>query len=97
MNTTRDFKETVRARLALDPKFRNELLREGIECVLTGDIATCSPQKQKSWLYGLLYQAILMMQAAKHRRLHNTVTRGQLVSVVAGRNLVLVGFRNSRT
>jgi hypothetical protein len=40
MNTTRDFKETVRARLALDPKFRNELLREGIECVLTGDIAT---------------------------------------------------------
>jgi hypothetical protein len=40
MNTTRDFKETVRARLALDPKFRNELMREGIECVLTGDIAT---------------------------------------------------------
>jgi hypothetical protein len=33
------------------------------------------------------------MQAAKHRRLHNTVTSGQLVSVVAGRNTVLVGFR----
>jgi hypothetical protein len=58
---------------------------------------TCSPQKQKSWLCGLLYQAILMMQAAKHRRFHNTVTGGQLVSVVAGRNLVLVGLRNSRT
>ena len=57
----------------------------------------CSPQKQKSWLCGLLYQAILMMQAAKHRRFHSTVTGGQLVSVVAGRNLVLVGLRNSRT
>jgi hypothetical protein len=53
----------------------------------------CSPQKQKSWLCGLLYQAILMMQAAKHRRFHNTVTGGQFVSVVAGRNLVVVGFR----
>jgi hypothetical protein len=31
-----------------------------------GSVASCSPQKQKSWLRGLLYQAILMMQAAKH-------------------------------
>src|SRR5450755_4564320 len=30
----------VRARVALDPKFRKELLREGIESLLTGDIAT---------------------------------------------------------
>jgi hypothetical protein len=48
-------------------------------------------------LGGLLHQTILMMQAAKHRGLYNTVTGGQLVSVVAGRNTVLVGLRNSRT
>jgi len=57
----------------------------------------CRPQKEKLSLSCLLHQAILMMQAAKHRRLHNTVTGGQLVSVVAGRNTALVGFRNSRT
>jgi DNA-binding phage protein len=40
MALTRDFKETIRARVTRDPKFRKELLREGIECMLTGDIAT---------------------------------------------------------
>src|SRR5271154_4881208 len=40
MALTRDFKETVRARVARDPKFRKELLREGMESLLTGDIAT---------------------------------------------------------
>ena len=40
MALTRDFKETIRARVARDPKFRKELLREGVECMLSGDIAT---------------------------------------------------------
>ena len=40
MALTRNFKETIRARAARDPKFRKELLREGIESMLTGDIAT---------------------------------------------------------
>jgi hypothetical protein len=40
MALTRDFKETIRARAERDPKFRKELLREGIECMLSGDIAT---------------------------------------------------------
>src|SRR6202451_4318745 len=40
MPLTRDFKETIRARVARDPKFRKELLREGIESLLSGDIAT---------------------------------------------------------
>lgn len=40
MALTRDFKETIRARVQRDPKFRKELLREGIECMLGGDIAT---------------------------------------------------------
>jgi DNA-binding phage protein len=37
---TRDFKETIRTRVERDPKFRKELLREGIESMLSGDIAT---------------------------------------------------------
>ena len=40
MALTRDFKETIRARVAKDPRFRKELLREGIEAMLAGDIAT---------------------------------------------------------
>ena len=40
MALTREFKETIRARVERDPKFRKELLREGIECLLSGDIAT---------------------------------------------------------
>ncbi|HEX7359458.1 MAG TPA: transcriptional regulator [Bryobacteraceae bacterium] len=39
MPLTRDFKETIRARVARDPKYRKELLREGIESMLGGDIA----------------------------------------------------------
>jgi DNA-binding phage protein len=37
---TRDFKETIRARARRDRAFRKELLREGVECMLSGDIHT---------------------------------------------------------
>jgi hypothetical protein len=37
---TRDFKETVKDRVERDPAFREELLKEGIECLLTGDLDT---------------------------------------------------------
>jgi DNA-binding phage protein len=40
MTLTRDFKETIRSRVERDPKYRRELLREGIESMLSGDIAT---------------------------------------------------------
>ena len=40
MPLTRDFKDTIRARAVRDPKFRKELLREGVECMLAGDTAT---------------------------------------------------------
>jgi DNA-binding phage protein len=39
MPLTSDFKETI-ARAARDPKFRKELLCEGVECMLTGETAT---------------------------------------------------------
>ena len=37
---TKDFKATVQARVARDPKFRQELLRESVECLLAGDLET---------------------------------------------------------
>lgn len=40
MALTRDFKETIRARVERDPKFRKELLREGVEAMLSGDVTT---------------------------------------------------------
>lgn len=40
MALTRDFKETVQARLTQDPEYRRELLREGVECLLEGDLDT---------------------------------------------------------
>ncbi|MCY4471119.1 MAG: transcriptional regulator [Thiotrichales bacterium] len=40
MSLTRDFKETVQARIDRDPAFREELLKEGIECLLLGDVDT---------------------------------------------------------
>mgnify|MGYP003459049988 CR=1 FL=1 len=38
MGLTRDFKETILARVQCDPKFRNALLKEGIETLLAGDV-----------------------------------------------------------
>lgn len=40
MPLTRDFKETIRARVDRDPAFREELLREGVELLLSGDMET---------------------------------------------------------
>jgi hypothetical protein len=40
MALTRDFKETVLARVRDDPKFRQALLEEGIEVMLAGDVDT---------------------------------------------------------
>ena len=38
MPLTRDFRETVQGRAARDPAFREELLKEGVECLLAGDL-----------------------------------------------------------
>jgi len=40
MPLTREFNETVQARLRSDRKYRKELLREGVECLLGGDVDT---------------------------------------------------------
>ena|ERR1700690_3815711 len=38
MALTRDFKETILARVQRDPAFRLALLREALECMLSGDL-----------------------------------------------------------
>jgi len=40
MPLTQDFKETIRARAERDRAFRQALLREAVECMLHGDLAT---------------------------------------------------------
>ena len=40
MPLTRKFKTTVQAHFARDPKYRQELLREGVEGLLSGDLDT---------------------------------------------------------
>ncbi len=40
MPLTRHFKETIRERTERDPTFREELLREGIEHLISGDMDT---------------------------------------------------------
>jgi DNA-binding phage protein len=40
MPLSRDFKATVQARVARDPKFRQGLLREAVGCLLAGDLET---------------------------------------------------------
>ena len=40
MSLTRDFKETIRARVERDSGFRKALLEEGVECLLSGDVET---------------------------------------------------------
>ena len=39
MPLTYDFKETIRDRVQCDPKFRKELLREGLDAMLSGETA----------------------------------------------------------
>ena len=38
MPLTRDFRETIQARVERDPAFRQELLKEGIDCLLSGEV-----------------------------------------------------------
>ena len=38
MALTRDFEETIRARVTNDPAFHEALLKEGIECLLSADM-----------------------------------------------------------
>ncbi len=38
MPLTRDFRETIQARVQRDRAFRQELLKEGVDCLLSGEV-----------------------------------------------------------
>lgn len=40
MALTQNFRETIQARIERDPAFREELLKEGVDCLLSGDLDT---------------------------------------------------------
>ncbi len=40
MALTRNFNETIQARIESDMAFRDELLKEGVNCLLSGDVDT---------------------------------------------------------
>jgi DNA-binding phage protein len=40
MPLTHDLEETIRARAQRNPDFRRALLREAVECIINGDLAT---------------------------------------------------------
>ena len=40
MSLTRDFKDTIHTRMERDPAFREELLKGGVDCLLSGDVDT---------------------------------------------------------
>lgn len=40
MALTKDFKETIQNRAQRDPAFRKALLKEGVDCLLAGDVET---------------------------------------------------------
>ena len=42
MPLTREFKDTVQARLRADRKYRKALLRESVGCILAGDLKTAT-------------------------------------------------------
>ena len=58
MPLTREFKETVQARLRLDRKYRKELLREGVECLLAGDLEQVIEMRDLQKIAGLIVQSI---------------------------------------
>ena len=65
MALTRDFKETIRARVKRDPGFRKALLREGIENFLSGDVET-----GKIILRDFINATVGFPKLAAHTKLH---------------------------
>jgi DNA-binding phage protein len=65
MALTRDFRETVQARVRRDPAFRKGLLRDAIESLLAGEVAL-----GKEVLRDYINATIGFPELAKHTKLH---------------------------
>lgn len=65
MPLTRDFRETVQARVQRDAQYRRELLREAVEVLISGDIET-----GKSLLRDYINAAVGFEELAKMTEIH---------------------------
>ena len=65
MALTRDFRETVQARVQSDPAFRKGLLTEAIEGLLSGEVAL-----GKELLRDYINATVGFPQLAEHTKLH---------------------------
>ncbi|MGC2112722.1 MAG: transcriptional regulator [Candidatus Korobacteraceae bacterium] len=65
MALTRDFRETVQARVRLDAAFRKGLLRDAIESLLAGEVAL-----GKELLRDYINATVGFPQLAAHTKLH---------------------------
>jgi DNA-binding phage protein len=65
MALTRDFRETVQARVKRDPAYRKGLLSEAIESLLSGEVAL-----GKELLRDYINAAVGFPKLAEHTRLH---------------------------
>ena len=63
---TRDFKETVRARLRRDPEFRRELLKEALRCMLDGE-AVVGRMLMRDYIIGAMGFSELARRTGKRR------------------------------
>ena|ERR1700676_2185851 len=65
MALTRDFRETVQARVKRDPAYRKGLLSDAMESLLSGDVALC-----KELLRDYINTTIGFPKLAGHTKLH---------------------------
>ncbi len=65
MALTRDFRETVQARVKSDPAFREGLLSEAVESLLSGDVAL-----GKELLRDYINAAVGFPRLAAHTKIH---------------------------
>ena len=65
MALTRNFRETVQARVKRDPTFREGLLREAIECLLSGEVAL-----GKELLRDYINATVGFPRLAAHTKIH---------------------------
>ncbi len=65
MALTRDFRETVQARVRRDPAFRKGLLRDAVEALLAGEVAL-----GKELLRDYINATVGFPKLAEHTKLH---------------------------
>ena len=86
------YKQEVRGSSPRPPTINPFAVNERLE---PPSLESVSPQKKGPSLCSLLPEPIFMMQAAEYGSLYNPISDWQTVSVLAGRNLVRHGLRQT--